>query len=83
MIIKLGVRAKDKITGFEGIVTGKASYLTGCDQYSLQPEAKADGSDFKEGRWFDVGRLVVVNNGILPEDVQSDKNGADFSAPIK
>jgi hypothetical protein len=81
MEIKLGVRAKDKITGFEGIVTGKASYLTGCDQYSLQPEAKE--SDYKEGRWFDVGRLVFVNNGILPEEVQSDKNGADFSAPIK
>lgn len=33
-MIILGRKVRDKVTGFEGIVTGRATYLTGCDQYS-------------------------------------------------
>ncbi len=29
-MINFGKRAKDKITGFEGIITGKADYMYGC-----------------------------------------------------
>lgn len=32
---ELGATLKDKITGFEGIATGVASYITGCDQYVI------------------------------------------------
>ena len=38
MDFKLGIKAKDSITGFQGVITGKVSYLTGCDQYLLAPE---------------------------------------------
>lgn len=36
---KLGLKAKDKITGFEGIITARCEYLTGCNQYCLTPQA--------------------------------------------
>ena len=29
----LGKRAKDKITGFEGVIIGKTTYLFGCDVF--------------------------------------------------
>ena len=29
----LGKKAKDKVTGFEGIITAKVIYLYGCAQY--------------------------------------------------
>jgi hypothetical protein len=29
----LGVTVKDVIHGFEGVVTGRCQYLTGCTQY--------------------------------------------------
>jgi len=79
---KLGILAKDKITGFEGIITGHSDYLTGCDQYILQPKSKSDG-DYTEGRWFDEGRLDKIGPGIASEEVKAKENGCDYSAPIK
>ena len=80
--LQLGKEAIDKITGFKGIITGHADYLTGCDQYMLQPKSK-EGAEFIEGRWFDEGRLQVLARGIDKEDVKGKKNGCDYSAPIK
>lgn len=71
--LELGVEAQDKITGFQGIITAKIEYLTGCDQYCLTPKTK-DG-EVKENNYFDAGRLEVTGNGILPETVQTDKKG--------
>lgn len=77
------VIAQDKITGFKGVVTGHADYITGCDQYLIQPGVK-DG-EWKEARWFDEGRLVVVDADVPVRffDVQAEKNGADIPAPVK
>lgn len=83
MKLSIGSKVRDKITGFEGVVTGKASYITGCDQYLVQPPVKADG-DFVEGKWCDDGRLTVIEeNAVAAEDVTGDANGADIPAPIK
>jgi len=73
MMIKLGQKAKDKITGFEGILYGKASYLTGCDQYCLVPPIK-DG-EIKLSQWFDEGRIEIIGEGVTVQDVIAKKNG--------
>lgn len=79
---KLGSTLKDKITGFSGIATGRASYITGCDQYLIQPPVK-DGN-FVDGKWIDEGRLEVIEEStISAESVQADDNGCDSPAPIK
>lgn len=72
-MIKLGVKAKDKITGFEGIVYGKAQYLTGCDQYCIQPQAK-DG-EWKDSVWIDEGRIEVLEPVISEKEVKAKENG--------
>ena len=78
----LGSEVKDKITGFKGILTAKATYITGCDQYLVQPPVL--NSAFVESRWFDKGRLEVISTfAIDPKNVQSDENGCDIPAPIK
>lgn len=69
----LGKKAKDKITGFEGIIIGKANYLTGCAQYGITPQAK-DG-EVKESKWFNEGRIEITGEGISPEDVKAVDNG--------
>lgn len=80
--MKFGSLAKDKITEFEGIVTGKASYITGCDQYLLSP--KSVGSDYKSGQWIDEGRLVLIDEDVVKIDsVKAEKNGCDIPAPVK
>jgi len=72
-MLNLGKKAKDKITGFEGIIVGKISYLFGCAQYGIAPEAK-DGK-VSETHYFDEGRIEVIGNGILPEEVSTEKPG--------
>lgn len=76
--IALGVKAKDKLTGFQGCVTGRCEYLTGCNQYSLLPPAKDDGT-FVEPRWFDEQRLEVIDATALR--LQNDNPGCDMPAP--
>jgi hypothetical protein len=73
-MIALGKEGKDKITGFQGIITAKVEYLYGCTQYGLTPRVGEDGAT-KESQFFDEGRIEVVGNGILPEEVQGEKKG--------
>lgn len=80
MNIDFGVTAKDVITGFTGVVTGRTTYISGCTQVLLQPAVGADGKR-PDGEWFDEQRLspvpgretIVLNNGNTP--------GADREAP--
>lgn len=55
----LGKIAKDKITGFEGTVTSKHIYLTGCAQYGLQKSVDKEGN-IPEVKFFDEGRIKIV-----------------------
>ena len=72
-MIELGKKGRDKITGFEGVITGRAQYLTGCDQYVLAPQAK-DGS-LPNSQWFDEGRIEVIGEGITPAAVAGPAPG--------
>jgi hypothetical protein len=79
MRTELGTTMRDKITGFAGVATGRAEYISGCVQVLLAPKAKEDGS-FTPSEWFDEQRLepmqaarVVLDNG--------DSPGPDRPAP--
>lgn len=78
------IEAKDKITGFKGTVIGYCTYSTGCDQYLLSPPVSNDG-DFKDSRWFDEARLVVIGKReeIVAQELVGESNGCDISAPTK
>lgn len=77
-MIELGQMARDKITGFEGILTGHADYLYGCDQYLITAVSK-DGSSEPHSYWFDEGRIEVLGEGIKPEEVRAAKDGGPNS----
>jgi len=78
-----GDRVRDKISGFEGIVTGSVYYITGCNQYLIQPKGD-DPSKKPEANWFDEGRLETVKRCEIRElEVSGDENGPDLQAPIK
>lgn len=80
-VIELGQKAKDKVTGLEGIITGRATYIYGCDQYCLVPPVSSD-SKLPDAHWFDEGRIEIVGKGILPEEVQvGDPGGPQRDAP--
>lgn len=76
--IKLGMEGRDKITGFEGIITSKVVYLTGCAQFGVTPKCDKDGK-VVIAEYFDESRLEVIGNGIL--NVAAFEDTKDLGGP--
>jgi hypothetical protein len=49
----------DRITGFSGVVVGRAEYLNGCISCNVQPEGLQTSGEPIEAQWFDEQRLTV------------------------
>jgi hypothetical protein len=75
----LGYQAKDKVTGFKGVIVGCADYLTGCRQYALQPKGKGD--DIPKVHWFDEGKLEMGKSKFKKSDLVAKDNGCDIEPP--
>ena len=73
---ELGKEAKDKVSGFTGIITSRIQFLTGCDQYGLKAKIKPDGTPI-DVAYFDEGRIVILGDGLTEDDVKAPKNGCD------
>ena len=74
-IHKLGDKAKDKITGFKGILTARCEFLTGCNRYCIQPTKLKNGQPI-DSIYFDEAQIEIIGEGILASDVQGDDKGA-------
>lgn len=57
---KLGLRVKDRVTGFTGVVTSISFDLYGCIQAVVNPGLGQDGKP-QESTWFDMNRLAVLD----------------------
>lgn len=81
MKIKLGSTVKDVISGFAGVVTGRAEYITGCNQLLVQPPLKKDG-ELANSAWWDEDRLELLaepEQSLISRFVKSI--GSDMPAP--
>lgn len=64
-MITLGDRVKDKISGFTGVVTGIANYITGCIQYRVEADKlDKDGACLKI-QWFDEVQVEFIKARVL------------------
>ena len=59
-IFKLGEILEDRVSGFKGICTGRADYLTGCRQYKIQPKGLNKSNLPWNAEWFDEEQLVAL-----------------------
>ena len=75
---KFGKKARDKVTGLVGIITGKIVWMYGCNQYCIVPPVDKEGK-VVDGSWFDEGRIEIIEDAIEPKDAQVARNGADYS----
>ncbi len=69
--VEIGDIARHTITGFEGVADAKIEYLTGCDQFRLQPQSLKDGKT-ADAQWFDVNVLKVVKKQAFKRCANSD-----------
>lgn len=63
MHINLGDKAKDLVTGFEGICIARTHWLNGCVRCTLQPDKTDKEGKPYEGQTFDEPQLTVVKQG--------------------
>lgn len=61
----LGDQACDRITGFEGIVTGISGYLNGCARVMIQPSTLDKEGKMLEPQWFDIEQTKLVQRDPL------------------
>jgi hypothetical protein len=54
----LGVKARDRISGFEGIVIGISTHITGCRRIGMRPVERADRG---EEEWLFPEQLELVS----------------------
>ena len=54
----LGLKVKDKVTGFCGVIDSISFDLYGCVQASVRPPIN-EKEELPDGRWFDVNRLSI------------------------
>ena len=64
MKIELGVKARDVVTKFEGVVVARSEHLTGCAQIALQPCHIKDGK-VSDAVWFDENRIEVLDAKVV------------------
>lgn len=79
---ELGLKAKEKVTGFKGIITSRCEFMTGCNRYCIQPQELKDGKPI-EGIYFDEDQIEIIGKGISPKSVQGERRGACSPNPYK
>lgn len=63
----LGLRVKDAVTGFIGVVTSISFDLYGCVQAVVTPPGVDKDGKLLFGHWFDTNRLIIEDlRGVLP-----------------
>ena len=67
MEIKLGMKARDKVTGFEGIIVSRTEFLNGCVRYSIQPELNKKDKTIPSEAWFDEQQIEIISKGVMME----------------
>ena len=64
VMINLGDKVKDPVSGFVGIVTSRTEYLYGCIRVCVAPPIDKDGK-LRDTGVFDEPQLVVVKRGVI------------------
>lgn len=60
MPIKCGSLVKDIVTGYKGVVIGRADFMYGCNRLGVLSETLVNGVP-QQAYWFDEQRMEVVN----------------------
>lgn len=73
-----GKKCRDKVSGFEGICIGRRIGIYAVDQYYLESAVNDKGETVT--MFFDEGRLVVINEESIEQEVVSDRPGGVTTA---
>ena len=76
----LGVKARDIITGFEGVIVCRNQWLTNCNQYALQPVKLKDGK-VMDKYWIDEPQMELIKIKV-EEPVKQKRDTGGPAKPV-
>jgi hypothetical protein len=65
---ELGCEAKDKVTGYKGMILSRAQWLTGCNTYGIKSQELKDGKPL-DMVYFDEDAMDVIRT---PNQIAKD-----------
>jgi hypothetical protein len=68
-----GIRLKDRVTGFVGIVDQRLEMLNGCLRYSITGTTNEKGE--YQGYYVDEAQLEYVDEGLQKNPIEKNKTG--------
>jgi len=82
--IPLGSKCKCKVTGYDGICTGKAEWLYACTKVMIQPQKTNPKTLMPlESNWFDEpGVELIVEKTTVGEEAKSSRKTGGFGKSI-
>ena len=81
-MVVLGKIYKEKVSGFEGVATGKTEYLWGCVRILVTAEKLDKEGNVKE-LWFDEPQLELVGKKIVKRAATTSTGGPRRSSPCR
>jgi len=83
-MIKLGIRVKDSITGYEGVAIARTDWLYGCVRITIQGDLDKDGQ-VPDNVTFDEDQLTAIPNAVKKanEKKKKDEPAGDRSTPTR
>lgn len=71
---ELGSEAQDIVTGYVGIIIGRAEHITGCNTYGVQKKTKKNEAP-ENSVYFDENRLKLTGKKVKVVNSNPDKGG--------
>ena len=68
MGVNLGDLARDRITGYEGVVVAITTWLNGCVRISIQPRKLKEDGGYPKGETFDAHQVELVSAQVVVPD---------------
>lgn len=78
--VALGDVAKDRITGFEGVVVAVTQWLNACRRATLQPRTLKEGTVIPADS-FDVEQLEIVERAAFTEKPEEKRTNGPMPTP--
>ena len=72
VLIKLGDKCRDTVSGFAGVAIAEHKYITGCVRFSLQPPVDKDGK-LPDTQSFDSPMLEKVEEEVVSEATEKER----------
>lgn len=61
---EVGLKAKDLVTGFEGVISCRSQWISGCNTYGLKPKVDKDGK-LPQSEYFDENTIEITDKKVL------------------